>query len=57
MLEQVTRRYPPVHKASVAFPVPAKDRLFYMGSMHHRKIVKFVLDGRVSDFVKEDLYE
>jgi sugar lactone lactonase YvrE len=69
MLEQVRRRYPPVHKASVAFTVPAKDlfpeglavdtqrQLFYMGSMHHGKIVKFALDGSVSDFVKQDLYD
>jgi sugar lactone lactonase YvrE len=69
MIEQVRRRYPPVHKASVAFTVPAKDlfpeglavdsrkQVFYMGSMHHNKIVKFALDGSVSDFVKEDLYD
>ena len=69
MIEQVRRRYPPVHKASVAFTVPAKDlfpeglavdsqkQLFYMGSMHHRKIVKFALDGSVSDFVRQDLYD
>jgi sugar lactone lactonase YvrE len=69
MLEQVRRRYPPVHKASVAFTVPATDlfpeglgvdtqkEVFYMGSMHHRKIVKFALGGSVSDFVKEELYD
>ena len=69
MIEQVRRRYPPVHKASVAFTVPAKDlfpeglavdsqkQVFYMGSMHHNKIVKFALDGSVSDFVKEDMYD
>jgi hypothetical protein len=68
-IEQVRRRYPPVHKARVAFTVPAKDlfpeglavdsrkQVFYMGSMHHNKIVKFALDGSVSDFVKEDLYD
>ena len=64
MIEQVRRRYPPVHKASVAFTVPAKDlavdsrkQVFYMGSMHHNKIVRFALDGSVSDFVKEDIYD
>jgi len=69
LIEQVRRRYPPVHKASVAFTVPARDlfpeglavdsrkQVFYMGSMHHNKIVKFALDGSVSDFVKEDLYD
>lgn len=69
MLEQSRQRYPPVHKASIAFTVPAKDlfpeglavdtqkQLFYMGSMRHRKIVKFTLDGTVSDFVKQDLYD
>src|SRR6266566_2166663 len=46
MLERVRRRHPPVHKARVAFTVPAMDlfpeglavdtekKLFYMGSMH-----------------------
>jgi sugar lactone lactonase YvrE len=69
MLEHVRRRYPPVHKARVAFTEPAKDlfpeglavdtekELFYMGSMHRRKIVKFALGGSVSDFVKQDLYD
>src|SRR5260370_3585438 len=62
-------RSPPVHKAKVAFTVPAKDlfpeglavdaekRLFYMGSMHRRKIVKFALNGDVSDFVSQDAYD
>lgn len=69
MLEQVRRQYPPVHRARVVFTVPATDlfpeglavdtqkKLFYMGSMHHRKIVEFSLDGRVSDFVKQDLHD
>src|SRR5258707_5481567 len=46
LVEQVQRRYPPVHHAHVAFTVPDKDlfpeglavdaekRGFYMGSMH-----------------------
>jgi len=69
MLEEVHRRYSPVHKANVAFTVPAKDlfpeglavdaekQLFYMGSMHRRKIVKFTLNGNVSDFVSQDAYD
>ncbi len=69
VLEEVRRRYPPVHKARVAFTVPAKDlfpeglavdtekQLFYMGSMHGRKIVKFALNGNVSDFVRAGLYD
>jgi sugar lactone lactonase YvrE len=68
-LEKVRRRYRPVHKAHVAFSVPAADlfpeglavdasnQLFYMGSMHRKKIVKFTLTSGVSDFVKEDVYE
>lgn len=69
MLEEARHRYPPVHKARVAFTVPANDlfpeglavdtenQLFYMGSMHHRKIVRFALNGTVSDFVKQGLYD
>ena len=69
LLEQARRRYPPVHKAHVAFTVPQKDLfpeglavdassgLFYMGSEHRKKIVKFTLHGGVSDFVKQDLYD
>ena len=63
--EQVRRAYPPVHHARVAFTVPDKDlfpeglavdahkRVFYMGSMHRKKIVKITESGEVSDFVKE----
>jgi hypothetical protein len=69
LLMQARRRYLPVHKAQVAFTVPARDLfpeglaidvsngLFYMGSMHHKKIVKFRLTGGVSDFVKEGVYD
>jgi hypothetical protein len=69
LLAQARQRYPQVHRAKVAFTVPAKDlfpeglavdvanRLFYMGSMHRKKIVKFTLNGSVSDFVKQDLYD
>jgi sugar lactone lactonase YvrE len=69
LLAQSRRRYSPVHKAHVAFTVPAKDLfpegltvdasngLFYMGSMHRQKIVMFMLTGGVSDFVKQGLYD
>jgi len=69
MLEEAHGRYPLVHKARVAFTVPANDlfpeglavdsekQLFYMGSMHRRKIVRFALNGNVSDFVKQGLYD
>jgi hypothetical protein len=68
MLEEARRRYPPVHTAKVAFTVPATDlfpeglavdtekQRFYMGSMHRKKIVKFTLKGKVSDFVKQGSY-
>jgi hypothetical protein len=69
MLAEVRRRYPPVHKAHVAFTVEASDLfpeglavdasngLFYMGSMHQKKIVKFMPSSGVSDFVKQDAYD
>ena len=68
LAEQVRRRHPPVHTAKVAYTVQEKDlfpeglaydphnRVFYMGSMHHRKIVKITESGDVSDFVRPDLY-
>ena len=67
--EQVRLAYPPVHHAHVAFTVPDKDlfpeglavdtekRIFYMGSMHRKKIVKITESGEVSDFVKEGAYD
>ena len=68
LVEQVQRRYPPVHRAHVAFTVSEMDlfpeglaydsgkRVFYMGSMHRKKIVKITEDGKVSDFVKPGVY-
>lgn len=68
LVEQTRRRYPPVHHARVAFTVRDKDlfpeglavdaekRLFYMGSMHRKKIVKITTSGEVFDFVPEGLY-
>lgn len=68
LVEQTRRRYPPVHHARVAFTVRDKDlfpeglavdaekRLFYMSSMHRKKIVKITTSGKVFDFVPEGLY-
>jgi hypothetical protein len=67
LVEQVRRRYPPVHRARVAFTVPEMDlfpeglavdssrHIFYMGSMMHKKIIRIV-NGQVSDFVKAGVY-
>jgi hypothetical protein len=69
LVEQVHRAYLPVHHARVTFTVPDKDlfpeglavdaekRVFYMGSMHRKKIVKITESGEVSDFVKEGTYD
>jgi hypothetical protein len=69
LVEHVRRRYPPVHKARVAFTIPETDlfpeglaadpakKLFYMGSMHRRKILRITEAGDVSDFVKPNLYD
>lgn len=69
LVEQVCRRYPPVHRARVAFTVQQNDlfpeglevdsanRVFLMSSMHHNKIVRITETGEVSDFVKEGLYD
>lgn len=64
--ERALRRYPQVHQAHVAFSVAEKDlipeglavdpskRVFYLGSLHRRKIVKITESGEVSDFVSAD---
>jgi hypothetical protein len=69
LLEQVRQRNRPVHRAHVAFTVPDKDLfpeglavdaltgVFYMGSEHLKKIVKFTLTGGVSDFVQQGAYD
>ncbi len=69
LVEQVRRRYPPVHRAHVAFTLGQKDlfpeglavdstkRLFYMSNMHLKKIVKIAETGEVADFVRPDLYD
>jgi hypothetical protein len=68
LVAQARRQYPTVHHAQVGFTIPDKDlfpeglavdaekRLFYMGSMHRKKIVKITTSGEVSDFVPESLY-
>ena len=68
LTQQAQKLYPAVRKAKVAFTVPETDlfpeglaydpakRVFYMGSMHRRKIVRITENGEVSDFVKPDLY-
>lgn len=69
LVEQARRQCPPVHLARVAFTMPDKDlfpeglavdaekRVFYMGSMHRKKIVKITEAGKVSDFVPEGRYD
>jgi len=69
VVEPVRRRYPPVHRALVAFTLAQKDlypeglavdrpkRLFYMGNMHLKKIIKITERGEVADFVGPDLYD
>jgi sugar lactone lactonase YvrE len=69
LIDRVHRRYPPVHRARVAFSlsqndlfpeglaVDASTRVFYMGSMYHNKIVRFTAAGDASDFVKQDAYD
>ncbi len=68
LVAQVRRRYSPVHRARVAFTVPDPDlfpeglavdqhkNVFYIGSMHHKKIVMVTESGEVSDFVKPGLH-
>lgn len=65
LVDQIHRRYPPVHRARTAFTIPesdlfpeglaadAQNHVFYMGS----KIVRISDAGKVSDFVKPSLYD
>jgi hypothetical protein len=69
LLEQARHRYPPVHRARVAFTIQEKDLFpeglavdsardtFYMGSEYRRKIIKITKSGKVSDFVRPGLYD
>jgi hypothetical protein len=68
LVAQVRRHRPAAHRARVAFTVPESDlfpeglgvdpdkHVFYMGSMHRKKIVMIKENGEVSDFVKPELY-
>jgi hypothetical protein len=69
LAQQARKRYPAVHKAKVAFTVPQRDlfpeglaydparRVFYMGSMYRRKIVRISEKGKVSDFIDQKPYQ
>ena len=69
LLEKVRVNYLPVSHAQVSFTVAESDlfpegisvdtekRVFYMGSMHRKKIVKITASGEVTDFVKTDSYD
>ena len=68
LAEQARDRYPPVHHARVAFTISEPDlfpegmvadpdrHAFYMGSVKH-KIIRITEQGKVSDFVKADIYQ
>jgi sugar lactone lactonase YvrE len=63
LVRQVHRAFPVVRGAKVAFLTPEKDlipeglaydplrKVFYLSSLHKRKIVKISMAGEVSDFV------
>src|SRR6516165_6204213 len=67
LVDDVHRRHPAVHRARVALTVSETDlfpegfavdperHVFYMGSMHRKKIVLIDQKGGVSDFVKPGL--
>ena len=69
LVDRVRRRNPPVSRAHVAFTVAQNDlfpeglgvdapqRVFYMGSEYHNKIVRISEAGEVTDFVKEGIYD
>jgi sugar lactone lactonase YvrE len=69
LAERVRRGFPPVHRARVQltlaqddlFPeglgVDAAKRVFFIGSMHHNKIVRITESGEIEDLVKEGLYD
>ncbi len=68
LVEQVHKDFPPVSRALLAFTTTEKDLvpeglaydpgqdIFYLSSMHRKKIVKISADGKVADFVREDRY-
>jgi hypothetical protein len=69
LLQQIQHDYPPVHRARIVFTVQQADlfpeglaadpttRVFYLGSMHRKKILKISASGEASDFVPPDLYD
>ena len=69
LAEQVRRGFPPVHRALVAFTFSQSDlfpeglavdvanRVFFMGSMHHNKIVRITESGEMVDYVKDGVYD
>jgi len=68
LVATVRRDFPAIAEARLAFVTDEKDlipeglaydarqNLFYLGSLHRRKIVKIDREGRVSDFVPADRY-
>jgi len=68
LVDQVHQQYAAVHRARIAFTVEERElfpeglaadvskHIFYMGSMHRKKIIKIMGRGEVSDFVRPDLY-
>lgn len=69
LVAQVHRRYPPAHNARVVFTIQQNDlfpeglaadperHIFYMGSMHRKKIIVITTTGKVSDFVSAGSYD
>lgn len=69
LVARVHRKYPPVHRARVALTIPESDlfpeglaadvekHIFYMGSMHLKKIIEISETGEISDFVKPGAYD
>ena len=68
LIERVHARYPPVHRAHLAFTVRQKDLIpeglavnrktgiLYLGSLNRRKIVKISRSGDVTDFIHAGQY-
>jgi hypothetical protein len=69
LLDQVHQEFPPVQRARIAFTIQQPElfpeglavdptkRLFYMGSMYRRKILRIALAGNASDFVPPNRYD
>jgi hypothetical protein len=64
LVEELHRTQPAIHRSELAFTIPEKDlipegiaydpseKVFYLGSLYKRKIVKVTPDGEVKDFKK-----